>query len=79
MRSASKKTAKKHYLPIKKVSKNFQLLYFNKLEEVFRPLGFDNRRSKREQSQVYLNYAKPQGGKLQVNRLRPLGFATQGC
>ena len=27
-----------------------------------------NRRSEREQSQVYLNYAKPQGGKLQVNR-----------
>ena len=29
----------------------------------FRPLAFDNRRSEREQSQVYLNYAKPQGGK----------------
>ena len=68
MRSVSKKTAKKHYLPIKKLSKNFQLLYFNKLEEVFRPLGFDNRRM--SESRIKLVWIMP--SEKEENEVNPM-------
>ena len=68
MRSASKKTAKKYYFPIKKLSKNFQLLYFNKLEEVFRPLGFDNRRM--SESRIKLVWIMP--SEKEENEVNPM-------